>query len=181
MPAARRPPRRQTPLLARVLGAALACLQAAALPAVEKNTAAPDFSLPLLASERTIDLADYRGRVVLLDFWASWCGPCRQSLPEYQKLRDEFPREDFEVIAITVDEDAADALKFLERHALQFPLPHDPEGRVAAAYQLLGMPTSYLIDRHGIVHSRHSGFTLKDVAPLRALIRDLIEEQADAD
>lgn len=181
MAAAHRPLRRPTLFIVLVLGTALACLRPTALPAVEKNSAAPDFSLPLLAGEHTIELADYRGRVVLLDFWASWCGPCRQSLPEYQKLRDEFPRADFEVIAITVDEDAADALKFLERQPLQFPLPHDPEGRVAAAYQLLGMPTSYLIDRRGMVHSRHSGFTMKDVAPLRAQIRNLIGEQSDAE
>ncbi len=164
-----------------IMGLALALLSVIASAAVNQGTAAPDFELPLLDSRDKLRLRDYRGRVVLLDFWASWCGPCRQSLPEYQKLREEFPRKDFEVIAITVDEDAADALKFLERHALRFPLPHDPQGKVAGAYQPLGMPTSYLIDRNGVVRSRHSGFNMEDVAPLRAHIEQLVAEVQHGD
>jgi len=154
-----------------------AVLYAHAAGTVEVDAAAPGFVLPQLQAEAPLNLEQHRGRVILLDFWASWCGPCRESLPEYQKLRDEFAREDFEVIAVNLDENEADARDFLEQHPLQFPLPRDAEGNTAKAYALVGMPTSYLIDRDGVVRSRHSGFKMKDVAPLRVRIQALIAEK----
>jgi cytochrome c biogenesis protein CcmG, thiol:disulfide interchange protein DsbE len=148
--------------------------------AAEPSTPAPAIALPLLQSKEILQLEDLRGRVVLLDFWASWCGPCRESLPQYQKLRDEYPRADFEVLAVSLDEDIKEALGFLKQVPLQFPLLHDPEGKVASAYALKGMPSSYLIDRNGILRSQHVGFTMKDLPPLRAKIEHLIAEKADA-
>jgi thiol-disulfide isomerase/thioredoxin len=148
--------------------------------AAEAGKPAPAVALPELQSGQPFELAALRGRVVLLDFWASWCGPCRESLPLYQKLRDEFPRTDFEVVAVNVDDEKQDALAFLERIPLQFPLLHDEGGKVAAAYALKGMPSSYLIDRDGNVASRHVGFQRKDLAPLREHIVRLIGEAHDA-
>ena len=148
--------------------------------AAEPGKPAPAVTLPELQSGQPFELAALRGRVVLLDFWASWCGPCRESLPLYQKLRDEFPRADFEVVAVNVDEDKQDALAFLERIPLQFMLLYDDGGKVAASYALKGMPSSYLIDRDGNVASRHVGFQRKDLAPLREHIMRLIGARHDA-
>jgi thiol-disulfide isomerase/thioredoxin len=148
--------------------------------AAETSAPAPAIALPLLQSKEILRLEDLRGRVVLLDFWASWCGPCRESLPQYQKLRDEYTRADFEVLAVSLDEDIEEALGFLKQVPLQFPLLHDPEGKVASAYALKGMPSSYLIDRNGILRSQHVGFQMRDLPSLRAKIAQLIAEKADA-
>ncbi len=145
--------------------------------AVELATPAPAIALPQLQSDQQVTLASLRGRVVLVDFWASWCGPCVESLPQYQKLWDEFAREDFEVLAVNLDEDKGDALAFLKRHPLKFLLVRDAEGAVATAYALKGMPSSYLIDREGVLRSRHVGFNLKDLAPLRSKIQELVAEK----
>jgi peroxiredoxin len=151
-----------------------------AAAAAEVSAPAPAFSLPRLQAEGTVTLQEQRGRVVLLDFWASWCGPCRESLPQYQKLYDEFPRADFEVVAVSLDEDIEEALDFLKQYPLRYLVLHDPEGGVATAYALKGMPSSYLIDRKGVLRDQHVGFQMKDLAPLRAKIAELIAEKADA-
>lgn len=127
-----------------------------------------------LRSGEPVDLAALRGRVVLVDFWASWCAPCLKSLPLYAGLRDEFARDDFEVIAINVDEEAADAQAFLQRVDVQFPIVHD-DGSLASAWSPPGMPTSFLIDRQGLVHSRHIGFKPGDIEALRSEVRTLVE------
>lgn len=121
-----------------------------------------------------VDLAALRGRVVLVDFWASWCAPCLKSLPLYAGLRDEFARGDFEIIAINVDEDVGDAKAFLQRVGVQFAIVHD-DGSLASAWSPPTMPTSFLIDRQGLVHSRHIGFKPGDIDALRTEIRSLIE------
>lgn len=127
-----------------------------------------------LQNGQPVDLAALRGRVVLVDFWASWCAPCLKSLPLYARLRDEFPREDFEIIAISVDEDAADAQAFLKRVDVQFPIVHD-DGSRASAWSPPGMPSSFLIDRQGLIKSRHIGFKPGDIDALRDEVRTLIE------
>ena len=98
-------------------------------------------------------------------------------MPQYQKLWDEFAREDFEVLAVNLDEDKGDALAFLKRYPLKFLLVRDAEGAVATAYALKGMPSSYLIDRQGVLRSRHVGFKMKDLAPLRSKIQELVAEK----
>lgn len=127
-----------------------------------------------LQSGQPVDLAALRGRVVLVDFWASWCAPCLKSLPLYAGLRDEFARGDFEIIAINVDEDVGDAKAFLQRVGVQFAIVHD-DGSLASAWSPPTMPTSFLIDRQGLVHSRHIGFKPGDIDALRTEIRSLIE------
>jgi thiol-disulfide isomerase/thioredoxin len=153
---------------------------ASATTAAEVSAPAPAFSLPQLQTRNSVALQEQRGRVVLLDFWASWCAPCRESLPQYAKLREEFARDDFEVIAVSLDENIDDALDFLKQYPLDYLVLHDPEGTVASAYALKGMPSSYLIDRNGVLRSQHVGFQMKDLAPLRAKIAELVAEKADA-
>lgn len=138
--------------------------------------AAPAVSLPSLSGSGDISLESLRGKVVYLDFWASWCGPCRVSFPQLEVLRNELGGDGFEVFAINVDEQEADALKFLEAVPVSYPLVRDAAGTTPQTYGILGMPTGYLIDREGIVRDIHQGYRKSDGEKLRAAIVQLLGE-----
>lgn len=161
--------------------ALLAGATQAATPKLPVGSPAPHFDLPVFnAPDRHLSLDALRGRIVLLDFWASWCGPCRQSFPLYEQLRTEMPARDFALLAVNLDEMADGPKAFLEEHPVHYPSVADPAGEVARQYGLIGMPTSFLIDRDGVVRSRHTGFKPQDIEALRKEIRDLIAEARDA-
>lgn len=139
----------------------------------EAGQQAPKVALPLLENGvpgKLSTLEDYRGKLVYLDFWASWCGPCRQSLPILNDIRAQFANDDFEVLAINVDEKLSDALKFLKKYPVDYPVLLDPKGQSPRAYGVPGMPTAYLIDEQGIVIYKHSGFHKKDKILIEKLI-----------
>lgn len=161
------------------LAAALFAAASAGL-AVEPGAAAPDFRLMPFSGTQPVSLSDYRGRVVLADFWASWCSPCRQSLPLYNGLQADFPASDFAIVAIGLDEDAADARAFLREHRVDYTALQNPDGSVAQAFGLKGMPSSYLIDRKGIVRYVHVGFEPRDIDALKREIAALIAKPAAA-
>ena len=154
-------------------------LTAATAFAVDPGAPAPGFDA-LTFDNRQVHLSDYRGKVVFVDFWASWCSPCRQSLPLYDKLYGEFPASDFAVVAVNVDENAADAKKFLAEHPVKYTIVQNPKGDIPKAFGIDGMPSSYLIDRDGTVRDRHAGFDPKDIDALRGKIAKLIGKPADA-
>jgi thiol-disulfide isomerase/thioredoxin len=160
----------------------LAATLLAAMPsfAVDVGGAAPDFRLPQLDKTAPLGLSDVRGKVVLVDFWASWCGPCRESLPQYQKLYTELSRSDFEIVAVNLDEELKDAKKFLDAHPVTYPVVLDPAGDVPKAFGLIGMPTSYLIDRNGVVRLRNQSFKPQDIDTLRTEIGKLAKEPTHA-
>ena len=153
-------------------------LLAASAAAVEPGAPAPVFRLPTFDSGQAVSLADFRGKVVFVDFWASWCSPCRQSLPLYDQLREHYAAADFVVLAIGLDEDVADAKAFLAEHPVKYATLQNPQGDVARAFDLKGMPSSYLIDRDGIVRARHVGFEAKDIDALRKEIDGLVGKPA---
>jgi peroxiredoxin len=154
---------------------ALAATSAAA--AVQPGEAAPAFTSAALAGTGSITLGDYRGKVVYLDFWASWCGPCRLSLPWMEQLRREFGPQGLEVIAVNVDEHTNDARSFIKRFTVTYPLAADAQGAVASLYDVQDMPSSYLIDRRGVVRQVHRGFNRADAGKLHALVAQLVKEQ----
>ncbi len=121
-----------------------------------------------------LDLAQFRGRVVYLDFWASWCAPCRQSFPWMNRLQGELGRDGLVVIAVNVDRERADADRFLHEHAAQFRIVYDPDGLLPEKFGVRGMPTSFLIDRSGHVQARHEGFLVRDREALRQQVRALV-------
>ncbi|HZP65862.1 MAG TPA: TlpA disulfide reductase family protein [Rudaea sp.] len=163
-----------------VAAGAFLALAASAASAVDIGAPAPTFSLLALNGNERVDLAKYRGKVVFVDFWASWCGPCRQSLPFYEKLNTELSHDDFAILAVNLDDEVADANAFLKEHPVTYKVLADPAGGVPKAFGVLGMPASYIIDRDGIVRARHIGFTPADVATITAEIHSLMEKPRDA-
>ena len=135
---------------------------------------APGFELPLLDGG-TIPLESLRGRVVLLNFWATWCKPCEDEMPAMQRLRGTLAGPDFELVAVSVDASRDDVVKFRDRLGLTFPIASDPDKRVSAAYQSHRFPESYLIDRDGTILSRYIGPRDWDASLYVDRIRRVIE------
>lgn len=162
----------------RVVLAALLVLAALAEPvsAAEVGQPAPPLEGLSLQQGAPVRLSDYSGQVVYLDFWASWCGPCQQSLPLLDALRLQFKDQGFEVLAVNVDEDSRQALNFLKKYPVSYKHVADPSGQWARLYDVKAMPSSYLIDRHGRVRMVHLGFQKKDLPELRSMIKLLLEE-----
>lgn len=116
-------------------------------------------------------LANHAGKVVYLDFWASWCTPCRASFPWMQEMQAKYAEQGLQVIAVNVDRDRAAAERFLAEQQVAFPIVFDPEGQLAGQYDLLGMPSSFLFARDGHLLSEHSGFRAKDRMALENAMR----------
>lgn len=120
-------------------------------PQLGKGMPAPDFSLPDLEGKK-VSLTDFKGKVVLLNIWATWCAPCVAEMPSMEKLYQELKHEDFELLAISVDESGAEAVKpFVEKHKLGFPVLLDTKGEIKNLYQATGIPESFIIARDGII------------------------------
>jgi thiol-disulfide isomerase/thioredoxin len=131
---------------------------------------------PLRAAS-TLDLQGLRGHVIYLDFWASWCGPCRQSFPWMERMKTAYEAEGLEIIAVNLDPDRAAADKFLAQFHPTFAVRFDPQGELAELYKLHGMPSSVLIDRHGETRFTHVGFRPIDGPAYEAQVRELLAEK----
>jgi len=145
---------------------------AGALTAV--GEAAPDFTLTTLDGKETYTLSQLRGQVVYLDFWASWCGPCRASFPEVKALHETYKGRPFRVLAVSLDRKAADGVKFLEAQKAPFVSVFDEGGKVATRFGVQGIPTAFLIDAEGKVAHSAVGFDPQKVSQLKAKIEDLL-------
>jgi peroxiredoxin len=116
-----------------------------------------DFNLPDL-SGKAVKLSDYRGKLVLLNFWASWCPPCREEMPSLQKLHEKLKEKKFALLAVSIDRGGNPPLKsFIDRGGYTFQVLLDPEGRVASRYQVISIPTTFVIDRQGKIVERILG------------------------
>jgi cytochrome c biogenesis protein CcmG/thiol:disulfide interchange protein DsbE len=133
----------------------VACGERAA-PPIEPGLAAPEFSLPRLGGGE-LALRDLRGKVVLVNFWATWCAPCEQEMPAMQRLHAQLAPRGFELVAISEDDDAELVERFRQRLALSFPIALDPEHEAAGRYQSYRYPESFLIDRSGVLVARYIG------------------------
>ena len=121
-----------------------------------------------------LDLAKHHGKVVYLDFWASWCKPCQESFPWMNGLLDRYPAESFTVVTINLDAETEAMHRFLERLPARFDVFHDPSGQIANEFELEGMPTSYLIDSSGKVVKKHVGFYNRLINQYEREIEDLL-------
>jgi thiol-disulfide isomerase/thioredoxin len=144
--------------------------------AVEPGLSAPECRAPTLEEQQPLDLTHYRGKVVYMDFWASWCPPCRTSFPLLNELHNELQAEGFEVVAINVDENREDLLHFLKQCPVDFTIAVDPEGKCPEAFEVVAMPSSYLIGRQGIIRHVHQGFRKEDIEAIRQLVLALLAE-----
>jgi cytochrome c biogenesis protein CcmG/thiol:disulfide interchange protein DsbE len=128
----------------------------------------------LAADGDAIDLSAYKGKVVYVDFWASWCVPCRQSFPWMNRMHQQFAAEGLVVLAVNMDQVRADADAFLKQYPAGFTVRFDPQGRLATTFKVRGMPTSVLIGRDGSTLLVHEGFRSKDPATLEQSIRSAL-------
>jgi peroxiredoxin len=142
--------------------------------AIDKGETAPPFSLQSLDGEQ-ISLEKLKGKVVYLDFWASWCGPCRFSLPFMNTLLDKFANTDVVVVAVNLDSDRSKAEKALSTVSPRYTVLLDPKGTVPAVYDPPKMPTSFVIDRHGIVAAVHEGFDPDDTREIESAIEEALK------
>jgi peroxiredoxin len=118
---------------------------------------APDFSLTDVNGNK-VSLKDFRGKSVLINFWATWCGPCREELPSLQALHEKLSGEGFVVLAINIDRRNPDRVKkYMKEYNLSFPVPIDPSQQVRKKYYIMGLPVSYLVDPNGKLRGFISG------------------------
>ena len=152
-------------LMASMIGAGGAAaaadiLSVAGRHSIKLGEPAPNFQL-LDMQGRLVALSDLRGKVVLLNFWATWCGPCRVEMPAMEELYRMFQRKDFEILAVSTDAEGVSVTKpFQQKNRLTFPILHDDDYRVGLTYGARSLPMTFMVDRQGIV--RHQIFGARD-------------------
>lgn len=130
---------------------------------------APNFVLP--TGSGTVSLAALKGKVVYLDFWASWCPPCRKSFPWMSDLQQRYGKLGLAVVAVNVDKTRDLAAKFLSEVPAAFTVAYDPDGKAADSYHVPGMPSSFIIDRTGKIQAIHIGFRNEDIPGIEESLR----------
>ena len=167
-----------------VFGVALAIKLRPQLDLLEIGSQAPGFNATDLRGNRPVTISDYRGKVVLVNIWATWCPPCREEMPSMERLHKKFAGTDFRIAAVSVDGDAfytaekkgpAEVLAFADQMGLTFDILHDPSGAIRRAYDIFGVPESFIIDRDGVIVKRVIGAANWDAPVNQALIRSLLD------
>jgi peroxiredoxin len=144
--------------LKRWLLAGLAALTTSvSIAAVTPSAPAPDFTLRSVGGPN-LRLQEQRGRVVMVNFWATWCAPCRQEMPQLNKLYDKYRASGFVLLGVNIDDDAGRAAEVATKLGLKFPVLLDTDKAVSRSYELSSMPTTVLIDRDGRVRYLHRGY-----------------------
>lgn len=151
--------------LAALLLTSMPCTARAAAP---KGAAAPSFTLPTATGSVSLD--SLRARVVLVDFWASWCVPCKSSFPWMAAMHERYGEKGLTIVAINVDKSRKSAQDFLDKHPAPFVVAFDPDGKAAKAFRVWGMPTSYLVGRDRSILFSRSGFDPKHAKEVEAMI-----------
>lgn len=137
---------------------------------------APDFTLPTFPDNTNITLADFKGRVVYLDFWATWCPPCRKSFPWMDEMQERYKEDGLTIIAVSIDKKRELIERFIKKTEPTFIVAHDPSGEVAKTYKLRAMPSTYLINRKGQLVMTHMGFRESDKKKMETAIESLLDE-----
>jgi peroxiredoxin len=143
--------------------------------AAELNSPAPDFTLKSLNGEN-LKLSEMAGNVVLINFWASWCGPCREEMPLLNDLHKKYEPLGFAVFGVNVEEDVNGAMEFLQNFPVDFPVLLDGSNQVSKQYQVIAMPTTVVVDRDGKVRYLHKGYKTGDEEKYRQIVKKLVRE-----
>jgi len=149
----------------------------AGLPLLTRKVAPRDFSLPLAAPGvmgKLQGLSELKGKVVFLNFWATWCGPCRAEMPSMQVLYDSYNEKGLEILAVNCGEKQDQVLSFLKANKLSFPAALDADGKVSSVYGIQAIPTTYLSDRDGNIIARVMGSINWDTPKVRAALEKLL-------
>jgi len=146
------------------------------LQQMKDSSPTPDFTLPDPAGKK-VSLKDFRGKLVMLNFWASWCAPCREEMPTMERLYQEFKKKGFVILAVDVKDNRKDALAFIKELKLTYPVVFDPDGQVGLLYGAWGLPATYLIGPTGEGLARMWGPADWYSPGARQLIKVLVEEK----
>ncbi|QBQ54822.1 TlpA family protein disulfide reductase [Nitrosococcus wardiae] len=162
---------------------ALFCLLLATIPLQtlaisEIKREAPNCTLNTLGAAEQITIQQWQGKVIYVDFWASWCPPCVKSFPFLNNLYQHFSDEGLQVLGVNLDEKLSDAEDFLAKFPTHFDIVIDPDQECAQLFDVQAMPSSFLVDRNGMIRYVHKGFRSGDVEKLRAQIQKLLKEEA---
>ena len=157
------------------LGAAAIALFTAGVSAGVMQAPAPDFTLKSHAGSN-LKLSEHRGEVVLINFWASWCGPCRQEMPLLSELHDKYKSLGFTVLGVNVEEDSSDARKLLSQMPVTFPVLYDNDSTVSKQYDVVAMPSTVLVDRNGNMRYLHKGYKPGEEEIYVQMVRSLLRE-----
>lgn len=147
---------------------------AAGLQRVTADTAAPAFNIKTVDG-RLVNSNSLRGKVVLINFWATWCGPCKEEMPTLQRLKQIFGPDEFELVAITTDQQRAAIQAFVKELGLEFPILLDETKDISSAFGVRGLPTTVVIDQQGRLRGRAVGPRVWDSPDAVALIKSLME------
>ena len=163
-------------MLKQTLLLATALLVNSSVLAVDIGDPMPGCKVNHFNQTQTVNLSDYQGKVVYLDFWASWCGPCKQSFPAMNRLQKELQKQGLQIIAVNLDEEQSDAETFLKQQPVNFLVAQDQTGTCPKAFQVMAMPSSYIIDSRGMIRDIHLGFNEGDEQVIRDKIIALLQE-----
>jgi cytochrome c biogenesis protein CcmG/thiol:disulfide interchange protein DsbE len=133
-------------------------------------------SPPVSAGDPVVDLNDYEGKVVILDFWASWCVPCRRSFPWLDEMQNKYREQGLVVIGVNMDANASEADSFLKDFPVGFRIVRDEDGNLARHYDVIAMPSSYVIDRNGKIAERHLGFKTGRMPEYEATLQEVLNQ-----
>lgn len=159
-----------------ILGLGLVLLNSANLFAEENNKPMPACQLNTFDQASPVDLEKFKGQVVYVDFWASWCGPCVESFPFMNKLHNALKADGLALLAVNLDEEQADAKNFLDAHRADFTIVTDSDQECAKQFAVKAMPSSYLIDRKGMIREVHLGFRPGEAETFEAKVKQLLAE-----
>ncbi|MFO7286610.1 MAG: TlpA family protein disulfide reductase [Gammaproteobacteria bacterium] len=166
---------RKTTMLGKIIGAAASVLLAIGAHADDVSGPAPNFTLKS-RDGGTVSLEDFAGDVVLINFWATWCGPCRKEMPHLEALHQRYKNLGFTLLGINVEDDTRGVEKFLKETPVSFPVLLDPANEVSGLYRVVAMPTTVIIDRNGQMRYIHHGYQSGYEHQYQAQIRELLRE-----